>query len=91
MRKGEQMLLMLLGAKNEKTLDELRARKYFDKLVSHTTTAVEPESLGPTTDAAQQHLLRIYRQIEEWKGNRLDEESYGFRRTPRGFMPQGIS
>ena len=29
----------------------------------------------------------MYRQIEEWKGNCLNEEEYGFKRTPRGFMP----
>ena len=87
MKTGEAILLLLLGSKNEKTLDELRARKYFDKLASQTKTAVEPENLGPTTDAAHQHILRMYRQIEEWKGNHLNEEKYGFKRTPRGFMP----
>ena len=54
---GLFILLRLIGAK---TLDELRARKYFDK------TAVKPESLGPT---AKLHLLRCYYQVQIWKEN----------------------
>ena len=55
---GERILLILLGAKKEKTLDELRSRKYFDKLASTSRKAVAPKEFGPTTDAAQQHIMR---------------------------------
>ena len=50
---GKRLLLILLGGKTEKSLDELRSRKYYDKISGHTLQAVRPESLGPIVDAAQ--------------------------------------
>ena len=49
---GEKIILILLGAKKEKTLDELRSRKYFDKITGTTRQSVKPETLGSTTNAA---------------------------------------
>ena len=42
---GEKLLLLVSGAKDEKTLDELRLFKFSQKIVT-STVAVQPESLG---------------------------------------------
>ena len=75
--------------KQKKNLDELRSRKYYDKISGHTLQAVKTESLGPTTDAAQQHILRIHYQISEWRGNSSFEPlDWGWRLTSGGkLMP----
>ena len=85
---GESLLLKLLGGKEEKRLDELRVRKYFEKLSGPSRQAVKAENLGPTTDAAQQHILRIYFQVQSWKGNvDLDPLDWGWKMTKQGLMP----
>ena len=55
---GLLILLKLLGAKKEMCLDELRSRKYIDKITRSSKNAVKPESLGPTKDATELPLLR---------------------------------
>ena len=62
---GERILLVILGGKKEVSLDEMRARKYLVKLAAQDKRAVTPEALGPTTDAARQHILRVFFQVEE--------------------------
>ena len=85
---GESLLLKLLGGKEEKRLDELRVRKYFEKLSGPSRQAVKAENLGPTTDAAQQHIIRIYFQVQSWKGNvDLDPLDWGWKMTKQGLMP----
>ena len=64
---GEKLLLLVSGAKDEKTLDELRLFKFSQKIVT-STVAVQPESLGPTSNAASFHSLRVYFQIQVWLG-----------------------
>ena len=44
------------GAKDEKTRDKLRLFKFSQKIVT-STVAVQPESLGPTSNAASFPLL----------------------------------
>jgi hypothetical protein len=68
---GEKMLLIVSGAKKEKTLDELRQFKFSQKIVTNKDT-VQPESLGPTSDAATFHSLRVYHQVQKWMGRSMD-------------------
>ena len=85
---GEFFLLILLGAKHESTLDELRSRKYYEKISGSTRQAVKAEGLGPTSDAAQQHILRMYHQVQEWRGDTvLDPLSWGWKITEQRMMP----
>ena len=51
---GEKLLLLVSGAKDEKTLDELRLFIFSQEIVT-STVAVQPESLGPTSNAASFH------------------------------------
>ena len=85
---GKKILLLLLSGKKEKSLDELRVRKYYEKITGQTCQCVKVGALGPTSDAAQQHVLRIYHQIQEWRGeNVLDPLNWGWQLTQRGVMP----
>ena len=64
---GEKLLLLLTGAKMEKSLDELRLFKFSQKIVT-SKVAVQPEALGPASDAANFHLLRVFYQVQVWMG-----------------------
>ena len=59
----------LLGGKGEKTLDELRVHKCHEKMSRQIQHSVKVEAHGPTSDPAQQHVLWIYHQIQEWRGD----------------------
>ena len=37
-----------------------------------SSKVVEPQTLPPTPAAAKFHSLRVYYQVNEWKGNSLD-------------------
>ena len=62
---AENILLLLLGGKREKTLDKFRVNKYHEKVSGQTQHSVKVEALEPTSDAAQQHVLWIFHQIQE--------------------------
>ena len=84
---GEKSLLLPLGGKREKTLDELRVRKYHEKISGQTQYSVKVEVRGPTSDAAHQHVHWIYHQIQEWRGDyALDPLKCGSQLTKRGII-----
>ena len=84
---GEQLLCRIMGATNEKTLDELRLNKYYRK-IADCKVALTPEALGPTSDAGRLHMLRAYHQTQTWKGRRpLDLEEWGWKRTSHYILP----
>ena len=46
------------------------------------------QALGPTAAAAQQHMLRIYHQTQEWRGdNALDPLKWRWQLAKGGIMP----
>ena len=49
------------------TLDKLRMRCFHQK-VATSTRFVQPENLHPTSSAAKCHSLRVYLQVQIWKG-----------------------
>ena len=74
---GEELLLIVLGAKGEKSLDDFRQVKFSQKLAT-STRVVLPETLGPTSNAASFHSLRVYLQVQQWIGVQdIDPLSYG--------------
>jgi len=74
---GEKALVYLYGGKGNDTLDGLRKTKFCNK-VAKTSTTVEVHSLPPTTDAAKYHSFRVYCQVQEWMGNCVDPEKWGW-------------
>ena len=64
---GEQLIVCLYNWKPEEGLDELRLRRYCEK-VSTGTSQIQPQSLAPTFAAASYHSMRVYHQFIQWKG-----------------------
>ena len=50
--------------------------------------AVELESLAPSDDAANFHILRVYLQVQLWMGNTdINPENWGWEKTENGLIP----
>ncbi|KAL7395312.1 hypothetical protein ABVT39_014279 [Epinephelus coioides] len=67
---GEKALLCLYNGKPGEGLDSLRHKRFCEK-VATSTSHVQPQSL-PTSAAAKYHSLRVYCQVQQWKGT-IDE------------------
>ena len=75
---GEKLLLLVYGQKGDVTLDKLRLTRFCEKVAS-SMQVVSPESLPPTSAAASFHSLRVYHQVQVWKGREdLDPELWGW-------------
>ena len=68
-------------------LDQLRANRYLEKLSSLSKSAVKPELLGPTQDAAELHILRCFHQVQVWKEIPSDPLSRGWKEHNGKMMP----
>ena len=75
---GEKLLLLVYGQEGDVTLDKLRLTRFCEKVAS-SMKVVSPESLPPTSAAASFHSLRVYHQVQVWKGREdLDPELWGW-------------
>lgn len=67
---GENAIGAMYGGKTSDTLDELRYRCFSTKVANkNMVQAVQAQSLPPTSAAAKFHNLRVYYQVQDWKGN----------------------
>lgn len=74
---GIHFLLAMYGApKSENSIDNYRYCS-FAKL-TRQSTAVKFQLLPPTSSAAQQHIFRVYYQIQTWLGKEIDPEQWGW-------------
>ncbi len=64
---GEKALVCLYNGDASDSLDTLRYKRFCDK-VSTNKSFVEPQTLPPTSSAGKYHSLRVFYQIQEWKG-----------------------
>jgi hypothetical protein len=64
---GENALVCLYNGKPEEGLDSLRHKRLCEK-VATSTSHVQTQSLPPTAAAAKYHSLRVYHQVQQWKG-----------------------
>ena len=72
-------ILALYGAKTSKNLNELRHKRFI--MLASKTKSVQIASLPPTEDAAQQHIKRVYLQIQYWKNNsQIPPENWGWKK-----------
>ncbi|GFR65217.1 hypothetical protein ElyMa_005525100 [Elysia marginata] len=62
---GEKALVSLYGGRAGDTLDMLRYKRLWEKVVSSITT-VQVRSLPQTSAAAKYHSLRVYLQVQDW-------------------------
>ena len=71
-------------------LDELRYTKFCHK-VTTSTTPVFPQSIPPTSAACYYHSLRVYCQIQEWKGNEINQSEWGWKLQSGRYIAQRTS
>ncbi len=77
---GEQVLVSIYNGKPGEILDSLRYKRFCEKVATNTTQ-VQPQTLPA---AAKYHSLRVYLQIQQWKGQELQP---GWRVCEGGLMP----
>ena len=65
---GEKAFLSLYNSKKEETLNALRYTRFCQK-VSTGTSSLQPETLPRTSAAASFHSLRVYYQVQQWRGD----------------------
>ena len=63
--------LVFKSTKDQDRLDNLRCQRFTEKVLK-SLKVVERQTLPPTPAAAKFHSLRVYFQVNEWKGNPLD-------------------
>ena len=71
-------LVLLYGGSEDERLDALRYKRFREKVAS-ITKCVEARSLPPTSAAAKFHSLRVYYQVQGWRGHAsdMDLEQWG--------------
>ena len=85
---GEKALVAIYSGKKTDSLNNLRYKKYCEK-VSTNISQVDPKVLPPTTAAARFHSKRAFLQINQWKDSDCDllPEQWGWKPTETGLHP----
>jgi len=85
---GENVIGSMYGGKTSDTLDELRYRCFSEKVANKKIVqAIQAQSLPPTS-AAKFHNLRVYYQVQDWKGNTsLLPEDWGWQLQGGQLLP----
>lgn len=83
---GEKALLILHGGEKFPSLNVLRWET-FKKKVATATKYVQPEDLPPTSEAAKHHSRRVFLQIQQWLGYKLDPAEWGWVLREEKFYP----
>ena len=59
--------------------------------MNDNTPYVPPCNLPPTSTAAQYHSLRVYHQVQQWSGNDLPPEDWGWILTDGKLVPMSTN
>jgi len=76
---GEQVIISMYKGNRNDTLDELRYKRFTEK-VALSTTFVQVHSLPPTSNASKYHSMRTYLQVQQWTHSdcNLNPEEWGW-------------
>ena len=85
---GEKALVLLYNGDSGDDLDALCYKGFQEKVVK-SLKCVDAKDLPPTSASAKFHCLRVYYQVQEWRGEagHLDPEEWGWEITNRLLMP----
>ena len=75
---GENALVLFYNEILGQRLDDLRYKRYQEKLATKTTK-IEPKILPPTSAASKYHSFRVHAQILQWKGEEVNVENWGWK------------
>ena len=59
----------------------------FCQKVTTGTSFVQPECLPPTSAAAVYHSLRVYHQVQQWRGVALRPQDWGWKLVDGSLLP----
>lgn len=77
---GEAFLLRMYGAKPDDSLDKARYHMYLRTVAKQKVNArFDLAILPPTTAAARQHSLRVFHQVQQWRGIDLLATDWGWK------------
>jgi hypothetical protein len=83
---GIRFLLSVYGAPRKLTcLDKFRYLSFVKN--TRNKKRVQLACLPPTSASAQQHLFRVYYQVQVWLGNKLDPEDWGWKLVDNTLEP----
>ena len=85
---GEKAVVLLYNGMLTDALDSLRHKRFCEKVASKTTH-IKPQSLPPTSAAVKYHSLRVYLQVQEWRGSNVElhPSDWGWQECEEGFVP----
>jgi len=75
MEAGEKAMVILYRGKETDVFDTMRHQR-FQELVTVSRKAIHPNMLPPTSTAAKYHSLRVFHQVQVWKGNSLNAKEW---------------
>lgn len=75
---GEKAMIQIYKGKEADSLNDLRLKRFYSK-VTDSKTAIHPRNLPTTSSSAMFHSFRVYHQVQEWMGNLLLPEEWGWR------------
>lgn len=86
---GEDALVSLYGGKDGDTLDNLRYRRYCERVCSKGRK-IEPQNLPPTSAAGKFHSFRVFLQVKQWQGYDEDMclEDWGWKIVEDQVIPE---
>lgn len=77
---GERFALELYGLNKYSNLNEARYFKFtMMAKKSNLRSNFDLAKMPPTTEACQQHMLRVYLQVQRWLGNNLPPSEWGWK------------
>ena len=85
---GERALVILYGGDKGVGLDSLRYKRFQEKVV-RSLKQVEANTLPPTSGAAKFHSLRVYYQVQEWRGKSelMKADDWGWKEVKGQLLP----
>ena len=83
---GEKAMVVLHKGKETDNLNNMRHQR-FQELVTVSKKVVHPNMLPQTPAAVKYHSLRVYHQIQQWKGITLDAEEWGWKMCEGTLVP----
>ena len=83
---GEKALVCLYNGRSDESLDSLRYSRFCQKITTGTSS-VQPECLPPTSAAAVYHSLRVYHQVQQWRGVALPPQDWGWKLVDGRLLP----
>ncbi len=75
---GERAMILTYKGRKKDSLSDFRLKSYYAKITSYKVE-IHPHKLQPTSPSAMFHSFRVYHQVQEWMGNSLPLEEWGWR------------